>query len=346
MQKTALGSSDLQVSSLCLGTMTFGQQNSEAEAHAQLDCALAHGINFIDTAEMYPVPARAETQGRTEAFVGNWLVRQTRDRIILASKVAGPNRGMNWLRGGKALVLNREQIYSAVDNSLQRLRTDYLDLYQIHWPERYVPMFGESEYDPTRELPATPIEEQVQAMAELIRAGKIRHYGLSNETPWGLMQFVHIAQGLGLPPPVSVQNAYNLLNRSFETGMTEVSRQTRVPLLAYSPLAFGILTGKYRGQQPAAARMTLFPGFGARYHKTNVPEAAAAYADLAENHGLSPAQLALAFVRSRWFVASTLLGATSVSQLEEDIACLQVNFSEELLIAIQQIHRRYSNPAM
>lgn len=346
MQTIRLGHSDLEITRLCLGTMTFGEQNSEAEAHAQLDCALAHGINFIDTAEMYPVPAQAATAGRTETQVGNWLRRQARDRIILASKVAGPNRGMNWLRGDETLALTSRQIPAAVEGSLRRLQTDHIDLYQIHWPERYVPMFGETEYDPAREKPATPIEEQVQAMAALIHSGKIRHYGLSNETPWGLMQFVNTADRLGLPRPVSVQNAYNLLNRSFEMGMTEIVHQTQVPLLAYSPLAFGILSGKYRAGDPPAARMTRFPGFGARYHKTNVNEAAAAYAALAEQYGMLPAQLALAFVSSRWFVGSTIVGATSLQQLQEDLGCLHIKLDEELLTSIQQIHRRFSNPAM
>lgn len=346
MHKNRLGHSELLVSTLGLGTMTFGQQNSEQEAHAQLDCALAHGINFIDTAEMYPVPARPETHGLTEAYVGSWLQRQDRDRLVIASKVAGPRRGMNWLRGGEALALSRRQIREAVEGSLRRLRTDHIDLYQIHWPERYVPMFGETEYEPSRELPATPIEEQIAALAELVDEGRIRYYGLSNETPWGLCRFNHLAHQMGLPAPISVQNAYNLLNRSFEMGMSEVSRQTDIPLIAYSPLAFGILSGKYLHDSPAEARMTLFPGFGARYHKSHVPEATAAYARLAAEYGISPARLALAFVHSRWFVASTLLGATSVAQLEEDIGCLQVDFTTELLNEIQRIHRLYCNPAM
>lgn len=346
MKIVRLGNSDLNVSSLCLGTMTFGQQNNEQDAHSQLDCALAHGINFIDTAEMYPVPAKPETQGSTETYIGNWLQHQARDQIILASKVAGPNRGMNWVRGGQTLALTPEQINSAIEGSLKRLKTDYLDLYQLHWPERYVPMFGETEYDPSREVPATAIATQIETMAALIKAGKIRHYGLSNETPWGLMQFVNTAEQLGLPKPVSVQNAYNLINRTFEIGLTEVSRHTNIPLLAYSPLAFGILSGKYVNATPADARMTLFPGFGSRYHKTNVQEASAAYAQLAKDHGISPSQLALAFVQSRWFVGSTILGATSVAQLEEDIGSDAISLSPELLQAIQGIHRMYCNPGM
>lgn len=346
MKIVRLGNSDLNVSSLCLGTMTFGQQNNEQDAHSQLDCALAHGINFIDTAEMYPVPAKPETQGSTETYIGNWLQHQARDQIILASKVAGPNRGMNWVRGGQTLALTAEQINSAIEGSLKRLKTDYLDLYQLHWPERYVPMFGETEYDPSREVPATAIATQIETMAALIKAGKIRHYGLSNETPWGLMQFVNTAEQLGLPKPVSVQNAYNLINRTFEIGLTEVSRHTNIPLLAYSPLAFGILSGKYVNATPADARMTLFPGFGARYHKTNVQEASAAYAQLAKDHGISSSQLALAFVQSRWFVGSTILGATSVAQLEEDIGSDTISLSPELLQAIQGIHRMYCNPGM
>lgn len=345
MHTRTLGNSDLQISTLCLGTMTFGEQNSLQEAHAQLDCALEHGINFFDTAEMYPVPARAQTQGSTEIHLGSWLKKQARERLIIASKVAGPARGMSWLRGGQDVRLNRQQIENALHDSLRRLQTDYIDLYQIHWPERYVPMFGETEYEPTRERPATPIAEQVQTLAGLIAAGKIRHYGLSNETAWGMAEFVRTADELGLPRPVSVQNAYNLLNRSYEMGLTEVTQQTNIPLLAYSPLAFGILSGKYR-QEAAGGRMKLYPGFGARYHKTNVPEAARAYAELAEAHGLSPAQMALAFVNSRWFVASTIIGATTMTQLLENLGSLDISLSPALLADIQQIHRRMSNPAM
>lgn len=346
MQLRPLGTSDLHVSSLCLGTMTFGEQNSMADAHAQLDCAVAAGINFIDTAEMYPVPARAETQGSTESYIGHWLKHQPRERLILASKVAGPRRGMTWLRDGEVLRLNRQQMEQALHGSLRRLQTDYLDLYQIHWPERYVPMFGETEYDPARVVAATPIAEQIQALAGLMQAGKIRHYGLSNETPWGMAEFVRVADSLGLPRPVSVQNAYNLLNRSFEMGMTEIVDQTHIPLLAYSPLAFGLLTGKYRHQPPAASRMLLYPGFGARYHKTNVPEASSAYAELAEQAGLTPAQLALAFVHSRWFVGSTIIGATTLPQLQENLSCTQVTLSDDVLEQIQRVHRRLCNPAM
>jgi len=282
---TKLGNSDLQVSEIALGTMTFGQQNTFAEACAQLDYALAQGVNFIDTAEMYPVPAKAETQGRTEEYVGKWLQGQARDKVIIGTKVAGPARGMAWIRNGPQS-LDRANILSAVEGSLQRLQTDYIDLYQIHWPARNVPMFGKSNYQPEYETPCTAVEEQLTVLTELVQSGKVRHIGVSNETPWGVAEFLKVAECSGLQRIVSIQNPCNLLNRTFETGLHEMCYREQISLLAYSPLAFGLLSGKYVENPAAQGRMTLYPDFGQRYHKPNVPAAVAAYAQLAEQHGV------------------------------------------------------------
>jgi len=343
MEYRALGHSDLKVSALCLGTMTFGEQNSEAEAHAQLDLAVARGINFIDTAEMYPVPPRAETVHRTETHIGTWLKKQPRDKLVLATKIAGPARGFTWIRGGPRIT--REHIHAAIDGSLRRLQTDYVDLYQIHWPDRYVPMFGGTCYDVTQERDSTPIAEQLGAMGELIQTGKVRYVGLSNETPWGVMEFVRCAEQLGLPKIISIQNAYSLLNRTFENGLAEVCRHAGVGLLAYSPLAFGHLSGKYLGDPQARGRITLFPGFGQRYNKPNVPAATAEYVRIAQDAGISPATLALAFARTRWFTTSVILGATTLEQLGEDIDSMEVTLPDEVLARIDEVHRRYPDPA-
>lgn len=345
MQTRRLGASDLAIPALCLGTMTFGQQTGEADAHAQLDCALAHGVNCIDTAEMYPVPARPETSGATETIIGNWLVRQARDRIIVATKVAGPGRSLHWIRNGPA-GLDRANIHAALEGSLRRLKTDYIDLYQLHWPARNQPMFGEWRYDPDTERECTPIRAQLEALAELVAAGKVRCVGLSNEHPWGVMQFVRLAEEYGLPRVVSVQNAYNLLNRTFETGgLTEVCHREQVGLIAYSPLAFGHLSGKYLNDPQTAGRLTAFPAFGQRYTKPNVAWAVAAYAALAHRHGLTPTQLALAFVHSRGFVTSTIVGASRLAQLQENLAAVAAPLSLEILQAIDNIHLIYTNPA-
>lgn len=344
MQYRKLSGTHLEVSRLCLGTMTFGQQNSETEAHAQLDRARAAGINFIDTAEMYPVPASAQTQGATETIVGNWLKRQPRDQLVIASKVAGPNRGMDWLRGGPQL--DRQQIIAACEASLRRLQTDYLDLYQIHWPARHVPMFGETYYDPAKEKPGMPeLDEQLAALGELVAAGKVRHVGLSNETPWGVCECARLAREKNLPRVATIQNAFNLINRTFEMGLAEACHREQVSLLAYSPLAFGLLSGKYVGNEAAPGRMSLFPQFGVRYRKPEVPGAIAAYAALAREHGLTPAQLALAWVTSRWYVASTIIGATTLAQLEENLGSLDIAITPELEAAIETIHRHSPSPA-
>jgi len=345
MEYRRLGNSGLQVSSICLGTMTFGEQNTEAEAHEQLDRAVEAGINFIDTAEMYPVPPRAETQGRTESYVGSWLKDQKRDELILASKVTGAGRRMDYLRGGPRIT--REQVNQAIDGSLRRLRTDYVDLYQIHWPDRYVPKFGEVYFDAHKRWEAESFEAQLEVLADLIEAGKVRYIGLSNETPYGVMSFLEAARRKNLPVVTSLQNAYHLMNRQFETGgLAEVCTETDVALLPYSPLAFGHLTGKYLDDPDAAGRINQFPGFGGRYEKTNAGEAVRAYVELAREHGLSPAQMAIAFTLRLPQVASTIIGATGMRQLEENIGAAQVTLSDELLEAIDAIDARYPSPTV
>ena len=342
MKTRLLGSSALQVSELCLGTMTFGEQNTLEDAANQLSYAVGQGINFIDTAEMYPVPPRAETCFRTEEYIGAWLKHQQRDKLIIASKISGPARGFNWIRGGP--VVNREHIRQAIEASLKRLQTDYLDLYQIHWPDRNVPFFGQTAYQPENERETTPILEQLQALGELVKSGKVRYLGVSNETPWGLAQFLKLADEAGLPRVVSIQNAYNLTNRVFEYGLAEMCHRERVGLMAYSPLGFGSLSGKYLKPE-GTGRLSLYPGFGQRYAKPHIPAAVAAYAEIASSINISPATLALAYVRSRWFVNSTIIGATSMQQLQENIASVNVTLSEDTLKKIEATHLSCSNPA-
>lgn len=344
IQLNPLGRSQTRIPEICLGTMTFGEQTSEADAHAQLDYALAAGVNFFDTAEMYAVPARRETFGASESILGRWLAGQARDKILIATKVAGPSRNLDWIRGGP-LAMDRTNIRAAVEGSLQRLQTDYIDLYQLHWPERNQPMFGQWQFNPANDRACTSIREQLEALAELVREGKIRSIGVSNEHPWGIMQFVRLADELGLPRIVSTQNAYNLLNRTFESGLSEVCHHENVGLLAYSPLAFGLLSGKYLDDAGAPGRLKLWPAFGQRYTKPNVAPAVAAYVELARQHGLTPTQLALGFVRSRWFVASNIIGASSLEQLKETLPASLTPISQELLDAIDAIHLRYTNPA-
>ncbi len=343
MEYRRLGGSDLKVSALALGTMTFGEQNSEADAHAQLDLAVSHGVNLIDTAEMYPVPPRGETVHRTESFIGSWLKHQQRDQLVVATKIAGPGRGFGWIRNGPRI--DRAQIHAAIDGSLRRLQTDYVDLYQIHWPDRYVPMFGGTSYEAAQERDAVPIAEQLQALAELVKAGKVRHLGLSNETPWGVSEFLRCAEQLGLPKVITIQNAYHLMNRTFESGLAEVCRHGNVDLLAYSPLAFGWLSGKYLADPQARGRITLFPQFGQRYHKPNVPPATREYLRIAQEAGLSPTTMALAFARTRWFTGSVILGATTQEQLKENLDSATITLPDEVIAQIETVHRLYPNPA-
>jgi len=342
MQYRQLGRTDINVSELCLGTMTWGEQNTELEAHQQLDYAIGQGINFIDTAEMYPVPPRGETQGRTEAFLGSWLAASgQREKLIIATKVTGPGDWMTHIRNGPDL--SAQHISEALESSLQRLQTDYIDLYQLHWPSRPTNYFGRLGYE-HEEAEGVALEETLNALKKHIDDGRIRHYGLSNETPWGTMKFISLADQMGIPRPVSIQNPYNLLNRTYEVGMAEVSHRERCGLLAYSPLAFGVLSGKYlAGKQPPKGRLTLFSRFS-RYTGELAEKAVAEYAALAKDSGLDPAQMALAFVTQQGFVTSNIIGATTMEQLKSNIRSTDVHLSADLLRAINDIHQHIPNP--
>jgi aryl-alcohol dehydrogenase-like predicted oxidoreductase len=344
MDYRQLGRTDLNVSAICLGTMTWGEQNSESEAFAQIERAKSAGINFMDTAEMYPVPPQKETYASTEKIIGNWFKKNgDRKDWILASKIAGPGNGIDYIRDGQ-LKFNRDHIVAAVDASLKRLQTDYLDLYQLHWPERSTNFFGKLGYS-HRDESFTPILEVLEALDEQVKAGKIRHVGLSNETPWGAMKFLQHAETSELARPVSIQNPYNLLNRSFEVGLAEVAIREQCGLLAYSPLAFGLLSGKYaNGARPAKGRLSLYSRF-TRYFNPESEAACAEYVALAHKHGLDPAQMALAFVTSRSFVTSNIIGATTLEQLESNIASAELTLSEEVLAGIDAIHKTQPNPA-
>lgn len=343
MQTRKLGNTDIEVSLICLGTMTWGEQNTEAEAFEQLDYATGAGVNFIDAAEMYPVPPRADTQGRTEQYLGNWLARRgRRDDLVIASKVAGPGNGLDYLRNGPRLT--RDHIRQACEASLKRLQTDYIDLYQVHWPDRSTNFFGKLGYQHDPEESFTPIEETLGALDDLVREGKVRQIGLSNETPWGTMEYLRLARENGWPRAVSIQNPYNLLNRSFEVGMAEVAHREQTGLLAYSPLAFGMLSGKYLGETwPEKGRLTLYQRFS-RYTSSRSMAATRAYAELARSHGLSPTELALAYVNSRSFVTSNIIGATTMAQLKENIGSEAIALGPDVLEAIEALHGEYTYP--
>ena len=353
MQKIQLGQSDLYVTPICLGTMTFGEQVSEPDAHAILDRLLERGVNFLDTAEIYAVPTRAETYGATETIIGHWFRKHpgVRQKLVLATKVAGPSRGMPWVREGKGMTA--ADIVASCDASLRRLQTDVIDLYQIHWPERHVPAFGGLYYDPAKETSATPIHEQLDTLADLVKAGKVRAIGLSNETPYGVHEFVRLAEQHGLPRVATVQNPYCLINRTWENGMDESCHRLGVSLLAYSPLGFGLLTGKYDhgGTQgpdaPQGARISSYESV--RKQRWGRPEALAAarrYNALARAHGLTPTQLALAFCYTKWQVASTIIGVTSVAQLDEDLDIWGQRLSAEVLSEIDRIRWETRDPAL
>jgi aryl-alcohol dehydrogenase-like predicted oxidoreductase len=348
MQKRRLGRTDLHVSAICLGTMTWGQQNSEDDASRQMDLAFDRGVNFMDTAELYPIPPKPETQGRTETYIGNWMrARKNRDKVILATKVVG--RTLNsWFRGDRPSKLVRADILDAIDKSLKRLQTDYIDLYQIHFPERVVPWGANPVWVGTapgqRDEDETPIAETIAVFGELVKAGKIRHFGLSNESSWGVMRFVAESdKGVG-PRPVSLQNAYNLVNRTYEVNLAETCEREDVGLLAYSPLAQGYLTGKYdHGARPPGARSTLF-NRGQRYETPGAAEALLAYNELARTFGLEPAQFANAYVTSRWFVTSNIIGATTIPQLEMALSTVDIAWTEEMQKAVDRLHQRFGNP--
>ena len=348
MNFKALGQSGIQVPEICLGTMTFGEQNNQQEAFEQLSYALDQGLYFWDTAEMYPVPPKPETQGSTEKIIGHWIAKHgQRDKLFLASKIAGPSQGGSHIRDGQTRFIDTE-IESALDDSLKRLQTDYIDLYQLHWPQRPTNFFGTLGYNNEQahfKHNMTPLVETLEALSAEVKKGRIRHIGLSNETPWGTMKFLQLAEELGLEKIVSVQNPYSLLNRTYEIGMSEIAHHEGIGLLAYSPLAFGYLTGKYRhGARPEEARITKFSRF-TRYSNPQSDWATEQYALHAEKHGLTLTQLALAFIKHQFFVTSTIIGATSMQQLKENIQAFEIDLSEEVLQGIEAIHRQQPNPA-
>lgn len=345
MHYRSLGNTDIRVSTLALGSMTWGEQNTEAEAFEQIRRAQGAGINIIDTAEMYPVPPKAESYGATETILGHYFQRHGgRGDWILASKAAAPGNGLTHIRGGRNH-FDRANLTQAIDDSLRRLQTDYLDLYQLHWPDRTTNFFGQLGYRHDPDAQFTPIEDTLEVLSDLVKSGKIRHIGLSNETPWGVQRFLHLAETRGWPRVVSIQNPYNLLNRSFEVGLAEIAIREQVGLLAYSPLAFGLLSGKYEhGAQPPKGRLTLYARFQ-RYNNPQARRAASAYVALANEHGVDPAQLALAYVSSRPFVTSNIIGATTLEQLDSNLASGHLHLSDELLAGIERIHVEQPNPA-
>lgn len=344
MQLCKLGQTQLKVSRLCLGTMTFGEQCDLAQSHAILDRALERGINFLDSAEIYPSPMKAETCGDSERHIGAWIKRRGgRDKLVLASKVAGPGGRIAYVRGGPKLV--EKHIRAAVEGSLQRLNTDYIDLYQVHWPARSSNYFGRLGYYPRDDAGATPLAETLAALEALRTEGKIRQVGLSNETPWGLMHALAVAKEQGFAPIASVQNPYSLLNRVFEIGLAEVCHREQVSMLAYSPLAFGLLSGKYRqGAKPAGARLSLWADYFDRYTQGLVPELAHQYCEAAEEHGVDPAQMALAFVLSRPFIDSAIIGVTSIEQLDHCLDAAELKLDKPTLKSIAMLHEQQPNP--
>ncbi len=345
MEYRQLGRTDIKVSELCLGTMTWGKQNSEAEAHEQLNYAIDDiGINFIDVAEMYPVPPEAETQGLTEQYVGTWLAkRHDRKKLILATKVAASADWLPYLRSGQNK-LDKKNIESALNASLTRLQTDYIDLYQLHWPERDTNYFGQLNYYHAPDKDGVPIEETLSVLNDLVKAGKIRYIGISNETPWGMAEYLRLSEQQSLPRIVSIQNPYNLLNRTFEIGLAEFAHREQVGLLAYSPLGFGVLSGKYRNnQKPEGGRLTLFDRFG-RYTNDEGVKMTEAYCKLAEDNNLDPAQMALAYVTSRPFVTSNIIGATTMEQLKINTASNYINLNKDIIKEIEALHKQQPNP--
>ncbi|ARN74018.1 NADP(H)-dependent aldo-keto reductase [Oceanicoccus sagamiensis] len=346
MRFRKLGNTDIDVSVICLGSMTWGEQNTPEQAAEQLDYAIDQGVNFIDVAELYPVAPKAETQGLSEDYIGRWLAKTgKRDQVILATKVTGrgdANPGTSHIRGGPRL--SREQIHQAIDGSLKRLQTDYVDLYQIHWPERKTNFFGELGYKHGGD-DGVSIEETLSALGELVDQGKVRHIGISNETPWGMMEYLRLAKEKNLPRVASIQNPYNFLCRTFDIGLAEMTMREKVSLLAYSPLAFGVLSGKYiGGKKPVGSRMELFQRF-TRYGNQYAEAATEAYVELANKHGLEADQMALSFVNDREFMTSNIIGATTMEQLKRNIASVDITLSEEVLEEIEAIHHKYRMPS-
>ena len=344
MKYTILPNTNIKVSKICLGTMTFGEQNTEQEAHQQLDFAIDKGVNFVDTAEMYSVPGRKETQGSTERFIGSWIAKGNRDKIVLATKVAGPSRGLKYIR--KNLGFSKEAITEALDNSLKRLQTDYIDLYQLHWPERKTNCFGVRNYTyDANEKWQENFYVVVETLNNFIKQGKIRHYGISNETPYGMLRYLEEAKCNNLKQPITIQNPYNLLNRTFEIGNAEISIKKKVGLLAYSPLAFGVLTGKFLdGKKHPNSRIELFPQM-ARYNNIQVQNVVQKYANIAKKYGLSFTQMSLAFVNQQAFVTSNIIGATNLKQLEENIDSINLTLSDEIIKEIEEAFVSQPNPA-
>ena len=341
MKYKKLSNTELEVSLLCLGTMTYGEQNNEKEAHEQLDYSIAHGINFIDTAEMYAIPPKEETQGKTEEIIGTWLSkRKDRDKIVLATKVAGP--GMEYLRGGSRL--SRKHIMQAADDSLKRLQTDYIDLYQVHWPERKSNFFGRLGYEYSDEM-GVSIEETLEAMSDLVKSGKVKYIGISNETPWGTNMYLQLAKDAGYEKIISIQNPYSLLNRIYEVGLAEISQHEGVGLLAYSPLGFGQLTGKYINKTDENTRLGLYGDWFTRYSNQNCLKAVREYSQIADKHNISLTHLALAFVNTRPFVTSNIIGATTMDQLKENIESINIDLNEEILEEVNAVHLNQPNPA-
>lgn len=344
MKYRKLGNTDIEVSVICLGTMTFGQQNTEAEGHEQLDYALTQGINFIDTAEMYSVPGRPETQGSTESIIGTWLKKSgKRQEIILATKVTGPSPGLKYISPN--LGFSRSRILEAFEGSSRRLQTDYFDLYQMHWPERRTNFFGTLGYTQHDDDWQDNFLEAIDTMDQLVKEGKIRHWGLSNETPWGVMRSCSISDHKGFLRPVSIQNPYNLLNRSYEVGLAEISIRENISLLAYSPMAFGLLSGKFHDKKDTPQdRINQFKNLS-RYNGTKSWEATEQYIKIAREAGLTPAVMSLAFVNDRPFVTSNIIGATSMTQLKENIKSINVDLPKHVMDAIESVHKDISNPA-
>ncbi len=350
MKYSKLGTTDIDVSAICLGTMTFGEQNSQIDGFQQMDYALDRGVNFIDTAEIYPIRPRKETYGTTEKIIGNWLKdRGNRDKIILASKIASKSTGLEWIReGSNNLGFDKINLNEAVDDSLKRLQTDYIDLYQLHWPEREVPLFGQLdfEYDPN-DNKWNALKNVLENLKELIKAGKIRYVGISNETPWGTMKFLEIAKQINLPRMMSIQNAYNLVNRVFDIANSEVSIKEQCGLLAYSPIAGGRLSGKYMNNQHLKnARYTLWPARFSRHHTKRGEIAIEKYVKLAIKYNIAPSTFANAFVNDRPFVTSNIIGATTMDQLKENIDSINITLSKEIMEEIENIHLSDPNPCV